>query len=74
VRRSPQLRMGLLFSTTALHTPAFHHAGGSEYGKYDCAVCSSARLESIKKWLLDENSWPTLWAPLLAIRLAFDSA
>jgi hypothetical protein len=61
--------------STLLSRPCFLScAGEAQYGKYDRVVCSLDRLEDIKSWLLDEDACPTVWAPLLAIRRAFEGA
>ena len=38
-----------------------------KYGEFDSAIYTSAMMEDVKEWLLDENV-PTEWDVLLAIR------
>ena len=39
-------------------------------GEWDPDVCTLAKLEEIKDWLLDDDACPTNWRTLLDIREA----
>ena len=55
----------------------FSHVGPSDaapsvanakYGKWDTSFFTSTYIADIKEWLLDEDSVPTEWEPLIRLR------